>query len=144
MPQCFIPLCTVLPFTPTETRLSSSQTGLGRLSRARDAALCRSPTAANSHYQINLFEGFLLKADKSCYHAHPSLAKVWSWSIWNIVEIFRFCCRLCIDFIQTIFFSTFKLTLACLLFVHHILEFMIIQHIMKSHAALAAVVFPLG
>lgn len=42
------------------------------------------------------------------------------------------------------FFSTFKLTLACLLFVHHILEFMIIQHIMKSHAALAAVVFPLG
>lgn len=101
--------------------LSSSQTGLDRLSRARDAALCRSPTAANSHYQINLFEGFLLKADKSCYHAHPSLAKVWSWSIWNIVEIFRFSCRLCTDFIQTIFFSTFKLTLACLLFVHHIL-----------------------
>lgn len=54
--------------SPVETWLSSSQTGLDRLSRAQDAALCRSRPSANSHYQIHPFEDFSLKADKSCCH----------------------------------------------------------------------------
>lgn len=77
-PQCFIHLCTLsfLFFSPAETWLSSSQTGLDRLSRAQDAALCRSWPAASSHYHIHLFEDFSLKADKSSCHEHFSQGRI--------------------------------------------------------------------
>ena len=62
-------------FSPIETWSSRSQTGLDRLSRARDAALCRTRPAASSHYLIHLFEDFSLKGDKSSCHGHFPLVE---------------------------------------------------------------------
>lgn len=121
---------------PIETWLSSSQTGLDRLSRARDAALCRSRPAASSHYQIHLFEDFSLKADKSGCHGHFSPGRV-SFGTRKIMEDFGFGCGVSKwVFSKTACSSSSKSNPACLLIDCHIFKFMIIQHVIKAHAGL--------
>lgn len=94
-PQCFIQLCTLCFLLPTEAWLSSSETGLDRLSRARDAAHCRSRPAASSHYlpDTSVWRLFL-KADKSSCRWHFSPGRV-SFCTQKIKEDFGFGCSIC-------------------------------------------------
>lgn len=58
--------CLALFFPPPATWLSRSQTGPDRSGRAQDATLCRSRTAADSHYQLHLFEDYFFFKGRRC------------------------------------------------------------------------------